>query len=106
MGCVKDFKMGLDERNEPRDSSNIFVKIKVLGDKEESNFIVRAVDLSRSGICLLTYKACPIGTRIAVSMSDGEFLGIGEVVNVDREWDWWEWPGQEHMGLRFIKDKN
>src|SRR5262245_32942360 len=102
MSTVNDPMMGVDERHEPRDPTNVFVKIKVLDGREGCNLIVRAVDVSRSGICLLTYKACPIGTRIAVTRADGKFIGIGEVVNLDKEWDCWEWSGMEHMGLHFI----
>ncbi len=93
----------LNLRREERDMGDYplaFASIRSL-DQRHCHKGAFAVDLSPSGIGLITFDPYPIGTQITIDM-DGDFAAVGEVVNWQDGGDKWQWCGMVRMGIRLL----
>jgi hypothetical protein len=75
----------LEERQEPRQPQQFFVRIKPLDDEDANSSLALTVDLGEHGLALLSYVPLPIGTPILIE-GNPSYIATGEVA--DWEWDY------------------
>lgn len=80
-----------------------FIKIKPL---KQGRYYIGAllIDVSESGLGLITSLSLPIGTHIEICMDD--LQAIGEVIDIDTDYEDWNWNGMIRMGVKFIDKTN
>jgi hypothetical protein len=73
-------KRAMDRRQQPRVSINQEVTVTILGNPDSSPFRAVAVDMSGSGMCLLS--PLPVPYQAAVKVEADGLLLLGEVIRV------------------------
>lgn len=73
-------KPGMERRTEPRVDFNEELRVTVLGQPDSEAFKGSALDLSGSGMRLLSPVSIPCGAPVKVEI--GDFLLLGEVIRV------------------------
>jgi hypothetical protein len=82
----------------------IYASISRVDDENDINGGL-VIDLSSSGVGIITSHPYPVGTEININI-DNEFTAIGEVTDVQEAWEEWDWSGMVRMSVYLIsKDK-
>lgn len=90
-------KIGGDNRAEVRNQKQVFARIRVL-DEENETADALIEDFSSSGLALLTPRPLPAGTCVTVELC-GQCAALGEIV----DWNWDYNRDLARLGLRFIR---
>ena len=98
-GTEKRMELRRESRKEvgyPR----FYASIRSLEDGSEINGGL-LVDISGSGVGLITSHPYPVGTEISINI-DNRFGAIGEVIDVEEAWEEWDWAGMVRLSVRLI----
>jgi hypothetical protein len=90
----------IEHRAVARDQYQMFVRIKPLDEPQEESMIALTVELSATGLTLLSYMPLPTGSRILIDNGANE-NSIGEVI----DWEWDYCCDMARMGVKFIEKR-
>lgn len=83
----------------------MFAKLEPVNAHNEKRSSALVVDVSRQGIGLISPLSFPIGTRVAITISDC-YAATGEVVDVQKEFDGWNWSDMKRMNVHLIEKQS
>ncbi len=92
-------------RSEVRKHSQLMVKVKAVNDSNTYDALMRATDISNSGIGLITLYAFPIGTQVEILINDN-LAAKGKIVNKTANWNEVDWGGVERVSVQITEKSN
>lgn len=95
----------INDRKEQRRTTQLFFRLNGVGEGSDYNAVARATDISKSGIGLIVFRSIPVGTHVEIKLY-GETVAIGEIVDLNEDFDDWDWSGLDRMGVRIIEKKS
>ncbi len=97
-----------NQRKEERKQSQFprpFAKVTTLKGKDEKvDFAALVIDVSSTGIGLVTSLALPVGSGVTIQM--GDYAAIGEVTELREEFENWDWCGKVRLSVRLVEKSN
>jgi hypothetical protein len=97
MAAYKDKDWELGRRSEPRSDAKVFIEVEPLNEAGSVKVDALTVDVSDSGLALLTNASLPVGTPVAIDMC-GSYVATGEITNNYKNGE-----GLKRVGLRLVE---
>ena len=105
MNSSIDLDKSFELRKESREKKNFpraGALIKPVGEEVSNGAI--ALDISSSGIALVSSHTYPVGTIIEIEL-ENNYSAIGEIVGLREDWDEWDWHGMACMNVRLTEKR-